>query len=614
MRSWLPVTLLLTASLCLHGSVYASDKDSIQVFFRRILLQNQQHKLPDSSYLKKMDSTVFHCFDRSDFPQLLEQYRHIVFKDTAFKERRIIYFQYRGIHSVNNNSTGQSIFWFGKMAEEAKAQHNTARELAANRAMITIFADNEDYEKCYQRFDSVAPLLKAQSDSAALGRAKGILIENVCGILGGMTGIFFEQKKYTQALEAEALLLRVMEAVNRAPEKYEPFLSKIRIVATEAAFAKARYERKDPRLADSAFNQTLHWIRSSTTMGEAMKPFFEYDAYKEAIEYFMETGRTDSAYKYLHLLNRMDLPIIRVRKQQFYHEQMALLLRSRGKLAEAYAHNQLALALKDSVLKATLTDRDNNVYAQTQMEFNRALLNEAQDARDKAEQKNIYLILLIISKLVLFTLLFFWLRQRQRNKFLNAKLRMARNIHDEIGPQLLYIKLLARKEKESVAAASPHLAQMEGAIGAVMETVRGLSHDLKSDLELSTTQLYEDVRALLEKTEALTGISYQFYFNKKDKPLNYFQYQHLRNILSELVNNTLKHAEWSRIDAMLQVLPRRIRIVYTDNGQGFEPAYEQKNGIGLANIRERVDKLRGELSLRNHYPEGYTIEINIPFA
>ena len=85
-------------------------------------------------------------------------------------------------------------------------------------------------------------------------------------------------------------------------------------------------------------------------------------------------------------------------------------------------------------------------------------------------------------------------------------------------------------------------------------------------------------------------------------------------IMAELVNNTLKHAEWSRIDAMLQVLPKSIRIVYTDNGQGFEPAYEQKNGIGLANIRERVDKLRGQLSLRNNYPEGYTIEINIPFA
>lgn len=614
MRSWIPVTIAFAALLCLCGSASASDKDSLQIFFRRILQQNQQHQLTDSAYLKKIDSTVFHCFDRTDFPQLMEQYRHIVFTDTAFRERRIIYFQYRGIHSVNNNSTGQSIFWFGKMAEEARSQGNIARQLAANRAMISIFADNDDYEKCFQRYDSISALLRAQADAAAAGKSKAIMMENVCGILGTMTSLFYSRERFKQALAAEGLLQRVMVAVNGHPKNYEPYLSKIRISANEAAFAKARYELKDPQLAASILNQTLHWIRSSTTMGAGIKPFFEYDVYKGGVEYFMETGEEDSAARYLSLLDQLDLPMIRARKQQFYHEQMALLLHNKGQVAAAYEHNRKALALKDSVLRATLTDRDNNVYAQTQMEYSRELLTEEQQARSKAEQINISLILLIISILVIFTVFFFWLRQRQRNKFLNAKLRMARNIHDEIGPQLLYIKLLTRKEKESGAASSPHLLQMDGAIGTVMETVRGLAHDLKSEKELSTTQLYEDIRALLHKTEALTGIDYQFYFNQKNRPLNYFQYQHLRNILSELVNNTLKHAEWSRIDAMLLVLPRKIRIVYTDNGQGFEPAYEQKNGIGLANIRERVDKLRGELSLRNNYPEGYTIEINIPFS
>ncbi len=59
--------------------------------------------------------------------------------------------------------------------------------------------------------------------------------------------------------------------------------------------------------------------------------------------------------------------------------------------------------------------------------------------------------------------------------------------------------------------------------------------------------------------------------------------------------------------------------MYTDNGQGFEPAYEQKNGIGLANIRERVDKLRGELepaqqlSRRLYYRNQYSIFMKPPY-
>lgn len=614
MRSWLSVTLALTALLCFSGVASASDNDSLTIFLHRIQDQQARGTLPDSAYIRKVDSVIFLCFDRPDFPTLMDRYHSIVFNNPAFRERRIIYFQYRGIHGVNTNSTGRSIFWFNKMAEEAKLQHNTPRELAATRAIITILADNGDNEKCFQQFDSVLPLLQAQTDSAATGKSGPIMTENVIGILSDMTSLFYSEQKFMEAHQSEALIRRVMDAVESAPQKYEPFLAKIRIAATGAAFAKARYETKDQKHAAALLNRAELLIQSATSIGETIKPFLLYDFYKAGVEYFMGTAQTDSAEKYLQLFNKMDLPMIRARKEQFYHEQMALLLKRKGNLAAAWDHNQKALMLKDSVLKATLTDRNNNVYAQAQIEYSREQLSQEKNARSKAESWVILLVLLIISKLVLFTVLFISFRQRQRNRFLHAKLRMARNIHDEIGPQLLYIKLLAKKEKESVAAASPHMELMEGAIAGVMETVRGLAHDLKSDKELSTTQLYDEVKVLLDKTEALTGISYQFYFNKKDKPLNYFQYHHLRNILAELVNNTLKHAEWSRIDAMLQVLPKKIRIVYTDNGQGFEPAYEQKNGIGLANIRERVDKLRGDLSLRNNYPEGYTIEINIPFA
>lgn len=614
MRSWLPVTLSLTVLLCLSGSVSASDKDSLDIFLNRIKDLQAQGVLSDSAYLKKIDSVVFSCFDRPDFPQLMDRYHNIVFNKETFRERRIIYYQYRGIHGVNNNSTGQSIFWFNKMDEEAKKQHNAPRELAAFRAILTILADNGDNEKCFRQYETSLPLLRAQADSAAAGRSSPIMTENVSGILSAMISLFYSEQKFTEAHDAEALLQRVVNAVEQSPQKFEPFLAKIRLSFIGADFAKARYGTKDRQQAASLLNQAQTLVDTASSLGEGLKQFLLYDYYTAGAKYFMETAQTDSAEKYLQLLNVMDLPMIHARKDQFYHEQMALLLQQKGDLTGAYAHNQKALQLKDSVLKATLTDRDNNVYAQTQMEFSREQLDQEKNARSKAEAWVILLVLLIISKLVLFTLLFFWLRQKQRNRFLNAKLRMARNIHDEIGPQLLYIKLLAKKERESVAAASPFMEQMDGAISGVMETIRGLAHDLKSDKELSTFQLYDEVRTMLEKTEALTGIRYQFLFNKKEKPLNYFQYHHMRNIMAELVNNTLKHAEWSRIDAMLQVLPKNIRIMYTDNGQGFEPAYEQKNGIGLANIRERVDKLHGRLSLRNNYPEGYTIEINIPFA
>ena len=220
----------------------------------------------------------------------------------------------------------------------------------------------------------------------------------------------------------------------------------------------------------------------------------------------------------------------------------------------------------------------------------------------------------ITSVLLLAFFLFWWYRQQQKNKFLNAKLKMARNIHDEISPMLLYAKLLVKKEKELSLTGSNNLQLIETQLNNTIETVRGLSHDLKSTREFTTNQLYHEIRELLDKTEKVTGITYHFLFNRKEKTLNYFQYQHLRNIVHELVNNTIKHSDWKLIETVMQIIPKKLVILYSDNGPGFEPGYENKTGIGLENIKERVQKLKGELKLNNNYPEGYTIEINIPLT
>jgi signal transduction histidine kinase len=37
-------------------------------------------------------------------------------------------------------------------------------------------------------------------------------------------------------------------------------------------------------------------------------------------------------------------------------------------------------------------------------------------------------------------------------------------------------------------------------------------------------------------------------------------------------------------------------------------------GIGIRNIRERADLMKGSFELQNAWPEGYSIELTIPFV
>jgi signal transduction histidine kinase len=52
-----------------------------------------------------------------------------------------------------------------------------------------------------------------------------------------------------------------------------------------------------------------------------------------------------------------------------------------------------------------------------------------------------------------------------------------------------------------------------------------------------------------------------------------------------------------------------------DNGQGFDPeSVGAQGGIGLASMRERVEKLSGSLQIDSKPGQGTTIEVAIPWA
>lgn len=78
-------------------------------------------------------------------------------------------------------------------------------------------------------------------------------------------------------------------------------------------------------------------------------------------------------------------------------------------------------------------------------------------------------------------------------------------------------------------------------------------------------------------------------------------------IVQELLNNVLKHA--SAVQAYIQVIREnnRLNIVVEDNGKGFETI----EGAGWANIRSRVEYLKGQLDV--HSEQGKGTLVNIKF-
>jgi signal transduction histidine kinase len=91
--------------------------------------------------------------------------------------------------------------------------------------------------------------------------------------------------------------------------------------------------------------------------------------------------------------------------------------------------------------------------------------------------------------------------------------------------------------------------------------------------------------------------------------------QHLLRIAQEAVTNALKHSGARRIWIKLHMDARRLWLRIRDDGQGFEPegAFASVGGhFGLIGMRERAERVGGELRLASRPGEGTEVEVEVP--
>jgi signal transduction histidine kinase len=89
--------------------------------------------------------------------------------------------------------------------------------------------------------------------------------------------------------------------------------------------------------------------------------------------------------------------------------------------------------------------------------------------------------------------------------------------------------------------------------------------------------------------------------------------QHL--LASRMPTNALKHAGASKIRVRLHMEAGRLHLRIVDDGQGFEQqdVFSSRAGhFGLLGMRERAERLGGELRQASHPGEGTEVEVTVP--
>ena len=79
------------------------------------------------------------------------------------------------------------------------------------------------------------------------------------------------------------------------------------------------------------------------------------------------------------------------------------------------------------------------------------------------------------------------------------------------------------------------------------------------------------------------------------------------------MNNVIKHADADTLDISIIRENGEIKATIEDNGKGFETTDKEKfDGIGLKNIRTRVEYLKGTVDFDSSPGKGTLVALHVP--
>jgi NarL family two-component system sensor histidine kinase LiaS len=85
----------------------------------------------------------------------------------------------------------------------------------------------------------------------------------------------------------------------------------------------------------------------------------------------------------------------------------------------------------------------------------------------------------------------------------------------------------------------------------------------------------------------------------------------LYRIAIEALNNALKHAQAGLVSVYLDCRDRQVELVVADNGRGFNLDEMNECSVGLRMMRERAEKLGGQLVITSAPGQGTQVVVSV---
>ncbi len=338
-----------------------------------------------------------------------------------------------------------------------------------------------------------------------------------------------------------------------------------------------------------------------------------------------------------------------LQRKRVYH-QLSICFSNIDDYKNAYKYNQKYALLSDSILNQERTESIDNLTIKYESKEKNIKVKSLEidkataEAENEQQQRALYMLAggLVLLLALLYYIINFYRQKEKADEIISTQKeeinqrkireledniqissmqsmlegqeiereRIAKDLHDSLGGLLSTIKLQFDSVKAKMKPVE-ELSEYKSAntmLDTAVAEVRSISQNLQPGalVKLGLVAALKDLFNRFDD-DIYPDIDFQCYDlpEKIDTMVSLSIYR----IIQELLHNTIKHAGANEVLIQINKEADELVIQYEDDGKGFDFENLTRKGMGLENIKSRVNYLKGEISYDAKEGDGTSVLI-----
>lgn len=469
-----------------------------------------------------------------------------------------------------------------------------------------VFDELEEFEDAIGYFEKS---LKLKRDlKGDFERSKGLTLNN-------MLKVYRRSGRFDLAIERFNEIYDNKSLINKHPDVY---------VLSLGNYGRTLYKSNNLNELPGLY---LKALKICDSIGDSYNSII---IHQHLAEYYHNNNQIDSAKYYAYKAKDIS--------EQYNNDD---LLKSLLLLSEIEEDDVAAIYLKeyiklnDSLQKSERSIR--NKFARIRFETKQIEKENIQIAKER-----MWLLIISVVLIISSFLLYLVITQRNRNKELQfihkqqetneeiynlmlsqnksieeartlEKKRISEELHDGVlgrlfGTRLSLDSLNMSHSAEAIKTRGQYIDELK----TIEQDIRKVSHELNTDF-VSGSGFIDIIKTFLETQTVTYKLGYQL---KHDDMIHWDEVSnknkiHIYRIIQESLHNIYKHANATQVNISFKLKNNVICLTMIDNGSGFD-VNKAKSGIGLKNMKSRIDEINGSINITSEKDVGTTVTIEAP--